>query len=316
MTHAHDRTLLAKLGFDDPDRRNPLHDAACQYLARPEIAAKVRDHIFGVPPQSSEPSVSVCRIDPYYGSTVSSWITSNVAKEPISDVEVHVCKGHGQYSSTIGFIDVVSRFERTINYSGLLPRPDTKIPPKDSVLFTPDDIHAAIATNSHVFVYEGHAERASGYSEWAIESWDDCAMECKPATDTYRFPDPHYRSILPKVDPSSRRVFAIAGAKIIAPARVVQNEQKPIAYSEAWMETAAIEVKAHQATAGDVLRQVALYRAHHAASAWAVATCYPISKRDADAFASANVKHVQLSPERVKAWAREQDAEVYQAPEV
>ncbi len=36
MTHAHDRTLLARLGFDDPDKSEARHDSACFYLAAPE----------------------------------------------------------------------------------------------------------------------------------------------------------------------------------------------------------------------------------------------------------------------------------------
>lgn len=316
MTHAHDRTLLAKLGFDDPDRRNPLHDAACQYLARPEIAGKVRDHLFGVPPQTTEPTVSVCRVDPYYGSTISSWVTSNVAKDPTSEVEVHVHKGHGQYSSTIGFIDVVSKFDRTINYGGLLPRSDTKISPVESRLATSDDMHAAMAANAHVFVYDGVTMKLGGYSEWEIESWDGSSMWCKPAKDNYKYPEPYYANLLAAADPSKQRQFAIDGANVITPSRTVKNADKPITFFDYSSRIVAIEVKAHQSTAGDVLRQVALYRAHFTANAWAVATCYQITKRDADAFASADVKHIQLSPDRVKAWAREQDAETYQAPEV
>lgn len=36
-----DHTYLAKLGFADQDKRNPLHDAACAYLAQPEKVEKL-----------------------------------------------------------------------------------------------------------------------------------------------------------------------------------------------------------------------------------------------------------------------------------
>lgn len=36
MAHAHDRTLLAKLGFADPDKKDARHDLACRYTALPE----------------------------------------------------------------------------------------------------------------------------------------------------------------------------------------------------------------------------------------------------------------------------------------
>jgi len=41
MTHAHDKTLIAQLGFADADRREPLHDMACRYLAQPEQAERL-----------------------------------------------------------------------------------------------------------------------------------------------------------------------------------------------------------------------------------------------------------------------------------
>lgn len=41
--HSHDRTLLSKLGFADPDKKDGRHDLACQYLAQDEIALKLVD---------------------------------------------------------------------------------------------------------------------------------------------------------------------------------------------------------------------------------------------------------------------------------
>lgn len=39
MAHTHDRTLLASLGFQDPDRGERRHTLACQYLSDPERGA-------------------------------------------------------------------------------------------------------------------------------------------------------------------------------------------------------------------------------------------------------------------------------------
>ncbi len=39
--HSHDRTLLARLGFSDPDKKEPLHDLACAYLAEDTQARKL-----------------------------------------------------------------------------------------------------------------------------------------------------------------------------------------------------------------------------------------------------------------------------------
>jgi hypothetical protein len=41
MAHSHQQTLLAKLGFSDPDHKDPRHTLACEYLCKPEVARKV-----------------------------------------------------------------------------------------------------------------------------------------------------------------------------------------------------------------------------------------------------------------------------------
>lgn len=77
MTHSHDRTLLASLGFADPDKREPLHDLACEYLAEPA---------------QSERMVQLVR--PGSGLSIKS------------RTEVLISKGEGPYRTTVGFLDV------------------------------------------------------------------------------------------------------------------------------------------------------------------------------------------------------------------
>ena len=45
--HSSDRTLLASLGFADADKKDKRHTLACQYLAQPEMMARVVNHILG-----------------------------------------------------------------------------------------------------------------------------------------------------------------------------------------------------------------------------------------------------------------------------
>jgi hypothetical protein len=73
---ATDRTLLAILGFQDPDRKDPMHDWACQYLAQPEVLGRL-----------------VAPLTVYDGSI---------------HLEYHITKGWGQYKQTIGFIDLLA----------------------------------------------------------------------------------------------------------------------------------------------------------------------------------------------------------------
>lgn len=41
MAHTSDRTLLASLGFADPDKGDRRHTLACQYLCQPEVAVRL-----------------------------------------------------------------------------------------------------------------------------------------------------------------------------------------------------------------------------------------------------------------------------------
>lgn len=80
--HSHDKTMLAKLGFADPDKKDPHHDQACLYLTQPETCERV-------------------------SSWLSKGIDGTVNMTMIGHMEQHLQKGEGQYATTIGFLDVV-----------------------------------------------------------------------------------------------------------------------------------------------------------------------------------------------------------------
>lgn len=56
MAHTSDRTLLAALGFQDPDKRDKRHTLACQYLCEPETAVRMWERLF---PGCAEPRPSI-----------------------------------------------------------------------------------------------------------------------------------------------------------------------------------------------------------------------------------------------------------------
>lgn len=93
--HSHDRTLLAKLGFADPDKKNPEHDQACLYLRQPETLTRLSDWMRNViATMPGREAVSV------------------TAK---SQLEYHLQKGEGEYATTIGFLDAVIEFRIECN---------------------------------------------------------------------------------------------------------------------------------------------------------------------------------------------------------
>ena len=93
--HSYDRTLLSKLGFADPDKRNPEHDQACLYLTQPDVARKVAAWMMEL-----------------RGEWTDKFGLLRFSKVRFaSSQEHHLQKGFGQYATTIGFIDVVYQFE-------------------------------------------------------------------------------------------------------------------------------------------------------------------------------------------------------------
>ena len=78
--HAHERTLIARMGFEDPDKKDRRHDLACQYLA--ENKERLLRRVLGD-------------------------AVKDVARHGF---EVPVSKGTGQYKVTIGFVDLVVNY--------------------------------------------------------------------------------------------------------------------------------------------------------------------------------------------------------------
>lgn len=97
--HSHDRTMIVKLGFADADKKNPLHDWACQYLARDSVAPKIIDAYL-----DREMAQRISNNPPPNGVTLGN---AQVGFD--AELEFPISKGQGQYRTTIGFIDVLYR---------------------------------------------------------------------------------------------------------------------------------------------------------------------------------------------------------------
>jgi hypothetical protein len=99
--HSHDRTMLANLGFADPDKKDPKHDWACQYLAElaenGKLGSSLINPIF---------DVSKCILPIHHDDDAKYryCIFRGVKMEHM------LSKGDGKYQTTIGFLDVVVAF--------------------------------------------------------------------------------------------------------------------------------------------------------------------------------------------------------------
>lgn len=83
--HTHDRTLLAKLGFADLDRKDSRHDLACLYVSQTSVLERIVASVTAMVPFPGRVDLSVKPFTP----------------------EFHISKGEGQYATTIGFADLI-----------------------------------------------------------------------------------------------------------------------------------------------------------------------------------------------------------------
>ncbi len=110
--HAHDRTYLASLGFNDPDKKNPEHDRICRYIATPEVLVKIgKSLVSSLDPLPAPGTIVKMREEKWLSNDRTGWRyggpvldTPSIVCEP--SAEYHLTKGVGQYQTTIGFLDL------------------------------------------------------------------------------------------------------------------------------------------------------------------------------------------------------------------
>jgi hypothetical protein len=86
--HSHDRTMLSRLGFADPDKRNGLHDSVISLLVT--ASDEVKKEVIG-------------RLIPNFAAKILGTVYASS--------EVPLAKGEGQYKTVIGFLDLVFGFD-------------------------------------------------------------------------------------------------------------------------------------------------------------------------------------------------------------
>lgn len=171
MAHSSDRTLLASLGFQDPDRRSNTHTLACQYLCEPDVTAKIGKMLWpdvGSRPADLAATTKTKSHGEYPAEDRRSW---DLAANNVQ-MEVSVKKGGGYL---IGFWDVGIQFTAccaTWDYAGEKSDIAEPVRPKDTwtVPGEPFDSHEDKAYNDALIVYwKDHRQwQLSKYATWAM----------------------------------------------------------------------------------------------------------------------------------------------------
>ncbi len=102
-------TLLSKLGFQDPDKKNSKHDAAIHFVRQPEVLQQINDEFFSSFHIGYGDVIEAFSIPGEKAQIIVTGIKSTY------ETEHPITKGKGQYKQTIGFIDGVLRVTR--NYA-------------------------------------------------------------------------------------------------------------------------------------------------------------------------------------------------------
>lgn len=97
--HSKDRTLLAQMGFADPDRKETRHELAIQYLVRPDVAEAMTTLLN----RGSAARINFMMYDGNEGDLVSETQFSHLLRV---STEVHIGKGEGKFRNTVGFLDI------------------------------------------------------------------------------------------------------------------------------------------------------------------------------------------------------------------
>ncbi len=298
MAHAHDRTLLASLAFADPDKKDPLHDLGCQYMARPEVMDALGLkclHMFrvspfdGWAPHPTQPKMWYREQEVLSEEELAKRPGSVVSREvPIrteaARFDSMLTKGHGQYATTIGFIDVI--LIRQVEFLGVMPQFEgTK----------------TFANEDEAYAYK------KLYSEI-----DDIRVK-----HLVRVTENDFKYSL-NVSTIRER---IEEEKLTTP--VPEGWRVPIvrmmpAQCTARTSALFIEVKINEVSLGDVLRQVNLYRSYADLSAgsktkWLVAAAFKMSAGFIDGLRSQDIEVVHLG-ENFRKWAAAQRNVVSTAP--
>jgi hypothetical protein len=289
---SNDRTMLTKLGFSDPDRKNERHDAICSYVCD---RAQAMADVIAKPEVITEDISGVAYVaDGYDGRAIKDTPRGSVTMEAarlerkadLMDVrsEHHLTKGEGKYKTTVGFVDAFFTFQVQSTISGLarIDMPNKALYrigcESDSSLFlgtktSMGKVHIETGRESRTF-WEPVHKKAKELSTSKYEARGEEAESFLTGTSTTAF----------NVD----YMFARS------------NEMIMDAESYDYGIRHCFEVKAGHVPTSDAIRQVLLYREFMPAT-WFLVTGYKVSAMDLEELARADIRHLYAG-ERFEEW--------------
>lgn len=315
--HSHDRTLLAKLGFSDPDKKDERHDLACQYLGLPENRGRLTSFVLG--DRLKEGSAKWQEGYEIYEGT--NTFTLNMGSPTL---EMPVSKGRDQYKTTIGFIDLTMPYKinktsvgtclmfwslGALNELGHYLDSTGKI--SGGSLYRSLDLN--LPWRQLYF-----SERKSDFITLLQELGQLDRILNKRCDWTGR---PGESAEEKKLREANNKEIEDARPTVIEKANALKKKQIQAKYQyritsdEDLSGSVFVEVKIAKVGVGDILRQIGLYREylpeenrHGKLNAWIVATSFPLHKDDVAALRGERIHHIRLG-EKFDKWVESRKAE-------
>lgn len=279
--HSHNRTLIAKLGFADADKKLPKHDIACQYLGEPEQMMKllqvIRPDLDQEPPRSDWEAfivkASSCAIDvaTSFAGAIGSVRPQRLPDRGILEEQLRqwdIAARH--FSQQIG--EIAREGGR---YSVELGHRLTRVgPPKFEVV-----------------VQKGTGEGATsiGFMDLLFGfDWETDGLFS--ATETVAGPK---TKMLKHLTTAEAHQMELRGQSLKVGCPVVSFRRD---YGRDCQDRVVVEVKITPVPTGDLIRQMNFYRQHDTRNVkhWMVATEYPVSRPDVATLKQAGLTHIKL----------------------
>ena len=284
--HAHDRTLIANLGFADRDKGNSDHEKASQFLVQPQIAGKLA----GLNTIDRGPR----------GTTIETTV--------IHDCEVERAR-HAQHLVELktSYDQEVKRYEKAFK-----SRVDDDFS-DFSHLRSPEDA---------LRCYQGNVKNHGTYTPSQVLAKQSCLfsfthsvlIEAKTEVPIHKGEN-QYRTTIGFIDVALRfnDSFALSQCGQIQCTCGLCNwrlsewpvEKKETLVCRGW--DAFIEVKIDRLPVSDVIRQISLYRTYAGDhnTQWVLATPWPINEREKVALDARLIHHILLG-RRFEAFKQEE----------
>lgn len=278
MAHSHEQSLLARLGFADPDRKDKRHTLACQYLCEPDVARKVLQVAgLDVTPKDAPP---VLRVEFERKAPPDPPKLKPVGPPPKLDYDDDIMFGDAPGDEIDKKYPLIGELEERLielRYGGTW-----YLPPSEAELKS--RIRTVMWVGLGSYEMESRLSKRGGFLvgfadvilNYSAEYYQD---EMESISKTERAYCLYYNDQRARIEEFQDK-FAV--------------DFRPVKHGIHSYGSILIEVKSQPVDVADILKQIAVYRDCRSFNKVAAATCYRMSATDKATLKAAGIHHIYL----------------------